>query len=325
MKAFVYREYGSPEEVLRLEDIETPAPDDDEVLVSVRAASVNPLDWHLLRGRPYFLRMMIRLGKTQTARLGGDVAGQIEAVGKNVNQFRAGDEVFGICHGSFAEYGCAAQSRIVAKPDDVSYEQAATVGIAGVTALQGLRDKGQLEAGQKVLINGASGGVGTFAVQIAKALDSEVTGVCSARNLEMVRSLGADHVVDYTRDDFTRLGERYDVILDCVSTHSLFECRRVLNPGGRYVMIGGPDTGWAVNLLTDLMAMRVLSALTSQKFGMCISAINPKDLAAVGKMVAAREVKPFIERRYSFHEIPDAIRYVEDGHTRGKVVITLEG
>src|SRR5712691_2830069 len=240
MKAIVYRTYGSPN-VLHLEETATPTPTDDQVLIRVRAASVNPYDWHFMRGKPYIMRMMIGgLRKPKDTRLGVDFAGTVEAVGKNVTRFKPGDEVFGGRTGAFAEYVCVRESRAVAlKPANVTFEQAASVPIAGITALQGVRDKGKVQPGQKVLIYGASGGVGTFAVQIAKSMGADVTGVCSTKNLDMVRSLGADHVIDYTKEDFTKGDQRYDVILDNVANHSLSECRRVLNPDGKYVLIGG--------------------------------------------------------------------------------------
>jgi NADPH:quinone reductase-like Zn-dependent oxidoreductase len=324
VKAIAYRQYGSPGEVLGLEDIETPAPGDDEVLVRVVAAAVNPLDWHLVRGRPYFLRMMTGLRKPKSPRLGGDVAGRVEAVGKNVARFSVGDPVFGTLNGSFAEYGCAVQTRVALKPDSVTFEQAATIGIAGLTALQGLRDKGEVKAGEEVLINGASGGVGTFAVQIAKTLGAKITGVCSSRNVDMVRSLGADHVVDYTREDFTGLGARYDVLLDCVGNHSLSEYRRVLNPGGRGVLVGGPDRGWAFDLLFDLISARLLSAVTSQRLSPMLGVVNQEDLMQVADLVASGKLAPVIDTRYPLEQVPDALRYVEAGHARGKVVITVE-
>ena len=232
MKAIVYHNYGSPD-VLRFEEIEKPIAGDNEVLIKVRAASVNPLDWHFMRGTPYLVRLMAGLRKPKVTRLGVDVAGQVEAVGRNVTQFKPGDEVFGSCRGAFAEYACAPPSRaLVMKPDNVTFEQAASVPVAAFTALQGLRDKGHIQPGQKVLINGAAGGVGTFAVQIAKSFGADVTGVCSTRNVDMVRSIGADQVIDYTQEDFTKSGQRYDLIFDCVGNHSLSACRRVLNPKG---------------------------------------------------------------------------------------------
>src|SRR5947209_15673844 len=241
MKAIVYRNYGSPD-VLKCEAIEKPTAGDNEVLIKVRAASVNPYDWHFMRGTPYFLRILAGLRKPKDKRLGVDVAGQVETVGRNVTQFKPGDEVFGVSRGAFAEYARASESKLARKPENVTFEQAASVPIAGLTALQGLRDKGQIQPGQKVLINGAAGGVGTFAVQIAKSFGADVTGVCSTRNLGMVRSIGADHVIDYTKEDFTKSEQRYDVILDNVANHSLLECRRVLNPKGKYVLIGGGGT-----------------------------------------------------------------------------------
>jgi NADPH:quinone reductase-like Zn-dependent oxidoreductase len=231
MKAAVYTRYGPPE-VLRINDLETPVPKDDEVLLRVRAASVNPYDWHFMRGIPYFLRIGAGLLKPKATRLGVDVAGQVEAVGSKVNGFKPGDKVFGTCRGAFAEYGCACESSFAIKPDNLSFEQAASTPIAGLTALQSLRDKGHIQSGQKVLINGAAGGVGTFAVQIAKSFGAEVSAVCSTRNVDMVRSVGADHAIDYTREDFTRSGQRYDLIFDLVANHSLRACRRVLNPEG---------------------------------------------------------------------------------------------
>src|SRR5947208_12980794 len=260
MKAIVYRNYGSPD-VLRLEEIEKPTAGDDEVLIKVRAAAVNPLDL-LFRGTSYMVRMITGLRKPKDTRLGVDVAGQVEAVGRNVTQFKPGDAVFGTCKGAFAEYVCASESAVVVKPDNVTFEQAASVPIAALTALQGLRlgglgDKGHIQPGHKVLINGASGGVGTFAVQIAKSFGAEVTGVCSTRNVEMVQSLGADHVIDYTKEDFTKGGQRYDVILDNVGNHSLSEYRRLLTPNGTYVLIGGGgvnDQGFLGGLAKALKA-----------------------------------------------------------------------
>src|SRR5947207_7072579 len=236
MKAIVYHNYRSPD-VLQCEEIETPTPGDDEVLIKVCAASVNPIDRHY-RGRPYLIRLKIGLSKPKATRLGRDVAGQVEAVGRNVTQFKSGDEVFGACSGAFAEYACASESALVMKPDNVTWEQAASVPIAGLTALQGLRDKGKLQPGQQVLINGAAGGVGTFAVQIAKSCGADVTGVCSTGNIDMVRSIGADATIDYTREDFTKGTQRYDVILDCIGNHSLSACRRVLDPNGKFVIVG---------------------------------------------------------------------------------------
>ena len=238
MKAAVYRRYGSPD-VVRIEDVGKPVPKDNEVLIEVRAASVNPLDWHTMRGTPYFIRMMTGLRRPKIARLGVDVAGQVEAVGSNVTRFKPGDPVFGACSGAFAEYVCTRESALAAKPDNVTFEQAAAVPVAALTALQSLRDKGKIQPGQKVLINGAAGGVGTFAVQIARSFGADVTGVCSTRNVDMVRSIGADRAVDYTQEDFTRSGQRYDLILDLVGNHSLLACRRALNPKGTYVAAGG--------------------------------------------------------------------------------------
>ncbi len=244
MKAIVLCDYGPPD-VLKLEDVEKPVPADDQVLVRVRAASVNPLDWHRMRGTPYVGRAEMGLRKPKNTGLGVDFAGTVESVGRNVTRFRPGDEVFGGRTGAFGQYVTVRQDRaVVPKPANLTFEQAAAVPVAAITALQGLRDVGRLQPGQKVLINGASGGVGTFAVQIAKALGADVTGVCSTRNVELVRSIGADRVVDYTREDFTKSGERYDLILDNVGNHSLSECRRALNPKGRYVMVGGPPGRW---------------------------------------------------------------------------------
>src|SRR3989441_2642543 len=240
MKAIVYRNYGSPD-VLKCEAIEKPTPGDDEVLIKVRAASVNPYDWHFMRGMPYFVRIAVGLLKPKDSRLRVDGAGQVEAVGRNVVQFKPGDEVFGWCRGACAEYARTSESALVIKQDNVTFEQAAAVPVAAFTALQGLRDKGRIQPGQKALINGAAGGVGTFAVQIAKSFGADVTGVCSARNVDMVRSIGADQVVDYTREDFTKSGHSYDLILDCIGNHRFPACRRVLNPKGIFIAVGGPS------------------------------------------------------------------------------------
>src|SRR5271155_895756 len=252
MKAAVYTRYGPPD-VIEITDIEKPVLKDNEVLIEVRAASVNPLDWHFMRGTPYGVRIVAGLRKPKVTQLGVDVAGQVEAVGGNVTQFKPGDQGFGTCKGAFAEYACARESALVMKPDNVTLEQAACVPIAGYTALQGLRNKGKVQPGQTVLINGASGGVGTFAVQIAKSFGAEVTGVCSTRNVDMVRSIGADRVIDYTREDFTKSGQRYEVFFDCIGQHSLSVCRRLLNPKGTLIMVGAPGDGPLTGLLARLI------------------------------------------------------------------------
>jgi NADPH:quinone reductase-like Zn-dependent oxidoreductase len=321
MEAIVYHNNGSIE-ALKSEEIEKPTVEDDGVLIRVRAASVNPLDYHLLK-HPFIRRMMFARSKLKITRPGRDVAGEVEAVGSLVTQFKPGDAVFGWCGGAFADYACAAESALAMKPDNVTFEQAAAVPVAALTALQGLRDKGKIQPGQKVLINGASGGVGTFAVQIAKSFGAEVTGVCRTRNLEMVRSIGADQVIDYTQEDFTKSGQRYDLILDCYATHSLLECRRALNPGGRYIGVGGPF-GSMIGILTDQIKQLLFSRFMSQKFISMMTKMNQEDLAIMAKLMADRKVTPVIDRHYSLSETPEAVRYLEEGHARGKVVITLE-
>ncbi|MGA2363815.1 MAG: NAD(P)-dependent alcohol dehydrogenase [Candidatus Aminicenantales bacterium] len=320
MKAIVYYNYGSPD-VLKCEEIEKPTAGDDEVLIKVRAASVNPAD-RLFRGTSYIVRILTGLRKPKDARLGRDVAGQVEAVGRNVTQFKPGDEVFGACRGAFAEYACTSESALVMKPENVTFEQAASVPVAALTALQGLRDKGQIQPGQKVLINGAAGGVGTFAVQIAKSFGANVTGVCSTRNVDMVRSIGADHVIDYTREDFTKRGQRYDLIFDCVGNHPLSACRHVLNPKGICVLVGAPHKVWIV-LIRALKAL-ALSRFVSQKFVMFIARRSKEDLTIMCDLMKTGKVTPVIDKLYKLSEVPDAIRYLEEGHARGKVVITLE-
>jgi NADPH:quinone reductase-like Zn-dependent oxidoreductase len=322
MKAIVYHNYGSPD-VLKCEEIEKPTAGLDEVLIKVRAASVNPADWHYMRAEPYLIRIMTGLRKPKVTRLGVDVAGQVEAVGRNVTQFKPGDNVFGACRGSFADYVCASESALVLKPENVTFEQAAAAPVAGFTALQGLRDKGQVRPGQKVLINGAAGGVGTFAVQIAKSFGADVTGVCSTRNVDMVRSIGADRVIDYTREDFTTSGQRYDLILDCFATRSLLACRRALNPEGVYIIVGGPIESM-IGLLARMIKAPLLSRFVSQKFVMFLARSNKEDMTAVGELMEAGKVTPVIDRRYRLCEVPEAVRYLEEGHARGKVIITFE-
>ena len=321
MKAIAYHRYGSPD-VLQCEEIEKPVPGDDEVLIAVRAASANPLDWHFLRGTPYVGRLQFGLRKPKTPRLGADVAGRVEAVGRNVTRFKPGDEVFGACRGAFAEYACAPESALVLKPQNVTFEQAASAPVAGITALQALRDKGRLQPGQTVLINGAAGGVGTFAVQIAKQLGADVTGVCSTRNVERVRSIGADWVVDYNQEDFTRSGQRYDLILDCVGNHSLSACRRALNPQGIYIIVGAPDGRWISPLPRVLQAL-VMSKLGSRSLVPFLARRSQEDLIVLRDLMAAGTVTPVIDRCYKLEEAPEAIRYLEDGHARGKVIITV--
>lgn len=329
MKAIVHRCYGSPD-LLRYEDIARPTPANDEVLVRVHAASVNPLDWHYLEGTPYVVRVDAGLGQPENPRLGVDFAGTVEAVGSSVKRFKPGDEVFGGRFGAFAEYVTIREGKAIAlKPAGLSFEQAASLPIAGITALQALRDEGRVRAGQKVLIIGASGGVGTFAVQIAKSLGAEVTGVCSTRNVEMVRSLGADHVIDYTREDFTRSPQQYDVIMDNVGNRSLSDLitiRHLLTPKGIFLLIGGggPDAGrWVGPLATPLNA-RILQPFVDQKFVWMLAELNADDLASLGKLVQARSVTPVIDRRYKLSETAEALRYLEKGHARGKVVLTVD-
>jgi NADPH:quinone reductase-like Zn-dependent oxidoreductase len=323
MRAIVHHEYGSPD-VLRLEAVEKPVPTDDQLLIRVRAASVNPLEWHNLRGTPYLMRLETGLRRPKSARLGVDFSGTVEAVGRNVTGFKPGDEVFGGKSGALAEYVCVTPRAVLAKPANLTFEQAAAVPIAAVTALQGLRDHGKLRAGEKVLVNGASGGVGTFAVQIAKVLGAEVTGVCSTRNVDLVRSLGADRVVDYTRENFTEGTERYDLILDMVGNHDLLDLRHVLKPDGRYVMVGGPSGRWTRPMDRALRAM-ILSRFVSQEMGMCLANLNPEDLATLRDLMAAGKVTPVIDREFRLSEVPEAIRYLETGRARGKVVIVVEG
>src|SRR5437899_8443342 len=326
MKAIVYSDYGLSK--LKLKNSEKPVPNDDQILVKVRAASINPYDWHFVEGTPYIMRMMgVGLRKPKDIQLGVDFAGTVEAVGKNVTQFKPGDEVFGGRAGAFAEYVCRrAEGAVALKPANLTFEQAASVNIAGITALQALRDKGKVQPGQKVLINGASGGVGTFAVQIAKTFGADVTGVCSTRNVDLVRSRGADHVIDYTKEDFAKSEQRYDVILDNVPNHSLSECRRILTPNGKYVMIGGGgpnDSRW-VGPFGRVIKTMVLSPFTRQKMGMMMADANGKDLTILADMMQSGKLKPVIDRTYKLNEVPAAIAYLEEGHARGKVVITVE-
>jgi NADPH:quinone reductase-like Zn-dependent oxidoreductase len=322
MKAAIYTRYGPPD-VVQITDVEKPAPKDNEVLIKVRAASVNPYDWHFMRGTPYGVRVIAGLRKPKVARLGADVAGQVEAIGSNITQFKPGDHVFGICKGAFAEYVCAPESALVMKPDNATLEQAACVPIAGFTALQGLRNKGRVQSGQTVLINGASGGVGTFAVQIAKSFGADVTGVCSTRNMDMVRSIGADRVIDYTQEDFTTSGQRYDVFFDCIGQHSLSACRSVLNPKGIYVGAGGPSDRWMIGPIAHMIKSLAMSALGSQKLVGLLAKANKEDLIILRELIQSGQVKPVIDRRYTLRELPEAIRYLEEGHARGKVVITV--
>lgn len=324
MKAIVYHDYGSAD-VLKLEDLEKPVPKDDEVLVKVRAASVNPLDWRMMRGTPKIVRVVGTVMGINSGRPGVDMAGEVEAAGAKVTQFKPGDRVFGACRGAFAEYTCSAESKIAALPAGVTFEDAASINVAGLTALQGLRDKAQLKPGQKVLINGAAGGVGTFAVQIAKQFGAEVTGVCSTRNVEMVRSIGADHVIDYTKEDFTKLPERYDVILDNVGNKSLSECRNVLTANGRLVIVGGPHDPSILDMLGTMFSSLAHSTFTSKKTLMFIAKAGQNDLAFIGELIAAGKLKPVIDHVYDLTEAANAVRHVEEGHTRGKVIVAVGG
>jgi NADPH:quinone reductase-like Zn-dependent oxidoreductase len=327
MNAIVYCDYGVNN--LKLEQVEKPIPADDQILVRVHAASVNPYDWHFVEGTPYLMRPLVGVGlrKPKDIRLGVDFAGTVEAVGKNVTQYKSSDEVFGGGTGAFAQYLCRrATGSVALKPAGLTFEQAASINIAGITALQAVRDKGKVQAGQKVLINGASGGVGTFAVQIAKSYGADVTGVCSTRNIELVQSLGADRVIDYTKEDFTKGEQHYDVVIDNVANHSLSECRRVLTPNGVYVMVGGGGANeqGLVGALGKALNAAVYSRFVKQKMGMMMAQPSTPDLTLLAEMVQSGKLKTVIDRTYKLAETADAMRYLEQGHARGKVVITVD-
>ena len=327
MKAVRYHRYGGPD-VLELQEVDTPAAGDGEVLVRIRAASVNPLDWHFMRGAPYLVRAMAGLSrpKPSASRLGADMAGTVEAVGQNVTGFQPGDEVFGGLEerGTLAEYiSVRADAVVLQKPAGLTFEQAAAVPVAAFTALQALRDKGRVQSGQKVLINGASGGVGTFAVQIAKALGAEVTGVCSTGNVGMVASIGADQVVDYTREDFTRAERRYDLLIDIAGSRSLAETRRVLVPKGVLVVVGGPNKGRWIGPFGRTIRMLLQSPAVSQRMVSFLAHQNRDDLAVLRQLLDAGKVTPVIDRTYRLNQVAEAVRYLETGHARGKVVITI--
>jgi NADPH:quinone reductase-like Zn-dependent oxidoreductase len=325
MKSIIYTQYGSPD-VLQFKDIEKPTPKENEVLVKIHAASANPLDWHLMRAEPFLARLENGLLKPKITKLGADIAGRVEAVGKNVTEFKPGDDVFGDIWlsglGGFAEYGCIHEDTLVLKPANISFEQAAAVPVAALTALQGLRNKGQIQAGQKVLVNGASGGVGTFAVQIAKSFGCEVTGVCSTRNLELVRSIGADHVIDYTREDFTNNGQQYDLIYCAVGNRSITDYKRALKPQGVCVIAGFTN----LRLLFEHMLIGPRrSKAGGKRVGLMDTAkTNKKDLVFMQELLAAGKVVPVIDKRYPLSETAEAIRYLETGRARGKVIITVE-
>ena len=326
MKAIVYRSYGSAE-VLRCEDIPKPIPQDHEVLIKVRAAALNPLDWRMMGGVPFLIRKVMKVktpSDAQPVGIGRDVAGVVEAVGKNVTQFKIGDEVFGNCEAAVTEYACTKESALVAKPEALTFEQAAAIPVAGLTALQGLR-KGKSQAGQKVLINGAAGGVGTFAVQVAKSFGAEVTGVCSGANVEMVMSIGADKVIDYTQEDFTKGAERYDIILECVGNKPFSECRRVLTDEGRYVIVGGGHDITMTTIMASALKTIAASSISKQKAVMFVAKSSQQDLAFLAELIATGKMISVIERTYRLEETPEAVAHLERGHARGKLVIDVAG
>ena len=321
-KAIMYRCYGSPD-VLQLEDVPKPVPADNEVLIKVHAAAVNPLDWHYMRGSPYFMRLMSGIGAPKDETMGVDFSGTVEAVGTTVSRFKPGDAVFGARGGAFGEYVLMPEDRaVVPKPDNVSFEEAAAVPIAGITALQALRDKGQLQPGQRVLINGASGGVGTYAVQIAKALGAEVDGVCSTRNVEMVSSIGADRVFDYKKEDYTESGETYDLIVDMVGNHSILANRGLLKPGGIYVLVGGPKGDWIAPLIKPIGAM-IISPFVDESIISLLAQVTQDDMDYLAKLMAAGKMRSVIDRRFSLSEVPEAIAYSESGRARGKIIVNI--
>jgi NADPH:quinone reductase-like Zn-dependent oxidoreductase len=323
VKAAVRDTYGSPD-VVELREMDMPVAADDDVLVRVRVASLNMADWYAMTGTPYVARAGSGIVRPRNNRFGLDYAGQVEAVGKNVTRFRPGDEVFGAADGAFAEYVCVREDRGVApKPTSATFEQAAAVPVAALTALQGLRDKGRLQPGQRVLINGASGGVGTFAVQIAQALGAEVTAVCSTRNVDRARSIGADHVIDYTREDFTRSDQRYDLMLDVAGGRSWSECRRVLSPKAILVIIGGPKATGLIGPLGQVGKTLLGGLVSSQKVVFFISRFTKADMTVLHDLLEDGKVTPVIERRYELSDIADALRYLGEGHAQAKIVITI--
>jgi NADPH:quinone reductase-like Zn-dependent oxidoreductase len=321
MKAIVYTDYGPPD-VLQLKEINKPTPEKDEVLIKVHAASINYVDWHVLKGESLLLRLMNGIRKPKHNVLGDDVAGQVEEVGSNVKHFQPGDEVFGIsANDAFAEFACVKEEYLAVKPANISFEEAAAVPYAGVTAVVGLRDKGQIQSRQTVLINGASGGVGTFAVQIAKSFGAEVTGVCSSNKVNMVRSIGADHVIDYTQVDVTRSGRRYDFIFDVAAHRSIFDYRRILNPAGIYVLAGGSMT----RFLQAMLVGPLISMTGGEKLGtLGWAKPNRGDFVFMAELLETGKVVPVIDRCYPLSEVPQALQYYGDGHTKGKIIITVE-
>jgi NADPH:quinone reductase-like Zn-dependent oxidoreductase len=323
MQAFVYRRYGPPD-VLEYEESDKPIPAQGEVLIQVRAASVNPYDWHFLRGTPSFIRLFTGLLRPKSPRLGADVAGVVVAVGPGVTRFKPGDAVFGVCKGAFAEFACGKETQLAPKPERMSFEQAASVPIAGITALQGLRDCGRVQPGQRVLIIGAAGGVGTFAVQIGKWLGAHITGVCSTRNVAFVQSIGADRTIDYTLQDFTRSHDQYDVIFDLVGNHPLKAIRRVLHSKGTFVGCGGGGPDKPASELLFMMAGRlVMSPFTSQKLTGVLAKVNPADLNVLGDLLQCGKIEPALDRSYPLCDVAEALRYVESCHARGKVTIMV--
>jgi NADPH:quinone reductase-like Zn-dependent oxidoreductase len=318
VKAIVRTQYGSPD-LLQFTEVERPIPTDNEVLIKLHAASVNPLDLFTMRGAP-LIRLIPGLRTPKDRRIGVDVAGQVQSVGRNVTRFKPGDEVFGVCRGAFAEYACATEDKLAQKPANISFEAAAAVPVAAITVLQGLRDKGRIQQRQKVLIDGASGGVGTFAVQIAKSFGAEVTAVCSTRNVETARSIGADHVIDYQREDFTKSGQRYDLILGANAHHSIFDYRRALSQNGIYVVVGGS----LARIFQAALLAPLLSRVGTKKTRFFIAKINEKDLVFLKELLEAGQIVPVIDRRYPLREAAAALRYLELRHAQGKIVLTVE-
>lgn len=321
MKSIRYHTYGPPS-VLKIEEVEKPIVGENDILIKVRAVAVNPYDWHFMRGKPYVMRFMSGMFVPKTPKFGADYSGVVESVGSNVALFKPGDEVYGCRQGAFAQYVVTTERSTALKPRNLSFEQAAAIPMAALTALQALRDSGGIKSGQKVLIDGASGGVGTMAVQIAKSYDCEVTAVCSSKNAELVRSLGAEHVIDYTKVDFSRMGLKYDLFLDAISTRSIFACRRALTPNGTYVSVGAGSGNW-IGPIVGLLSTAVVSWFSKQHLTGMLAKVARQDLVKVAELIESGKLKPVIERQYTFEQIPDAIAHLETGHVSGKLVISV--